>query len=67
MSQPQTVLPREQAAPPVPAPTHDIEAIKRAFAEDGFEASLDYATPLVPSGTTLDGDSRIHFGVRYGF
>ena len=33
----------------------------------GFEASLDYATPLVPSGTTLDGDSRIHFGVRYGF
>lgn len=36
-------------------------------ASAGFEASLDYATPLVPSGTTLDGDSRIHFGVRYGF
>lgn len=33
----------------------------------GFEASLDYASPLVPSGRTLDGDSRIHFGVRYGF
>lgn len=33
----------------------------------GFALGLDWAYPLVSSGTVLDGDSRTHFSVRYGF
>jgi hemolysin activation/secretion protein len=39
----------------------------RLGAFDGLEAALDWAYPLVPSDRTLDGDSRFHFKVRYGF
>ena len=33
----------------------------------GLEAALDWAYPLVPSTRVRDGDSRVHFSVKYGF
>ena len=37
----------------------------RAFS--GLEAALDWAYPLVPSDRVAEGDSRVHFSVKYGF
>jgi hemolysin activation/secretion protein len=39
----------------------------RLSALNGLEAALDWAYPLVPSDKVIDGDSRVHFRVRYGF
>ncbi len=39
----------------------------RVSAFDGFQGWLDWAYPLVPSNDVAEGDSRIHFQVRYEF
>ncbi len=33
----------------------------------GLDAALDWAYPLVPSTRVRDGESRVHFSVKYGF
>jgi hemolysin activation/secretion protein len=33
----------------------------------GLDAALDWAYPLVPGNRTVDGDSRLHFSIHYGF
>jgi hemolysin activation/secretion protein len=37
----------------------------RAFS--GLEAAVDWAYPLVPSDRVAEGESRLHFSVKYGF
>lgn len=39
----------------------------RFSALEGLEGALDWAYPLVPASRTLDGDSRLHFQLTYGF